>query len=481
MQEVTKLHYKLLVEYKNQLYANVLTTDDIVGDKKHINKVVLPGGREFNNYDLWGFVLKKDKTKYLLNSMDSNRNPIDINNLLPIYPEGLQLISYKGDAYNVITEPVPARIRPENILTFKEIVDRLSSIETTNHTHRKLMVIIVLLQRVTRMYARFCSVPGSLKDSTVDVVNFLVGKCDSVADPSRAKLEFMASLRLLVINEVSSIKADEWAKIQNFLLNAGAGKPRIQKSTRKTDGVEEELNIEKLSIGLYYNDITEYHNQDNYFDNKADGNVIDRFVSFRFNPVATEDFSLIRNVIPADFVKENMQYYRDMTQSILYIEENYDSLITNNYSKPDISKYSQRWRDNLNIIFDGIELYSKSQEEFDSLTSELFKCMEDYNAMLNYPIAYENLMIKMDVPEEIREKGFKYTRKGSGVTTEASKYFSGIVKDKNSSKEAKASASRKLQFLKAVIEEPTFTVKNILCHSFVDNERAVVSKGLDDW
>lgn len=478
LEEVTKLHYDLVGEYKEQQYEGVLTSADVSSDMININTITLPDGREVKKYGFWGYELKKNNKKYLLGVVDSNNEEINIGDLLPIYPEGLRLISHKGNAFSIIEEPIPARIKPERILNFREIIDRINSIKSSNPLHRKLFIIDSVLKKITRLNSRTCSNMAFGKDSVIDILDATVGSCGSVANPSVAKLEYMAYLHSLTINEVSNIKESDWDAVQQFLLDAGAMKNQIYKRTRKSSGVGEIIDIHNLSIGLFYNDITAYKDLDKFFENKADDNVTDRFVPFKFYGTYTEDFTLINGVDVKEFVKENFLYYRHLTASILYYNEHFIEELKN-YSSPDISMYPDRWRQNLKTIFNGINLYSENQEEYTILCEELLKCITDYTAMLSFPINYALLLDKLGVPDEIKDKGCRFIRTGSKVTTEAIKYFNSLSKDKGQKDEVREAARRKVQYLRAVVDENLFLNKNVLCLSYTESNKG--EGGLDDW
>ncbi len=466
--EVTPLHYALVREYKEQQYEGVLTNSDVSSDMININTITLPDGREVKKYGFWGYELKKDQKRYLLGVIDSNNKEISIGELLPIYPEGLRLISHKGNAYSIIEEPIPARIEPERKLNFRQIIDRLNDIKSTNPTHRKLFIIDSVLKKITRLNTRVCSNFGFGKDSVIDILDATVGSCGSVANPSVAKLEYMAYLHSLTINEVSNIKESDWDAVQQFLLDVGAMKNHIYKRTRKSSGVGEIIDIHNLSIGLFYNDITAYKDLDKFFENKADDNVTDRFIPFKFYGVYKEDFSLINNVDVKEYVKENFLYYRYLTASILYYNEHFlDELKV--YESPNISSYPDRWKQNLKILFNGINLYSDTQEEYTSLCKELIRCISDYTAMLSFPTNYGLLLDKLEVPESIKDKGCRFIRTGDKMTTEAFKYFISISEDKGQKDDVREVARQKAKFLMAVVNEPLFLNKNVLCLTYISS------------
>jgi hypothetical protein len=461
---ITRMHYALVEEYKNQQYKDLLMTQHVASDKIHINKVSFPGGIVNDEYDFWGYILEKDGTKYLLSCMNDVGEEIKIKDLLPIFPEDLEDVAYRGQAYKIINTPVPARIPPKQSLTFKELVLALAETGHSNKDHQVLSTIIGLIQRYYRCYVRVCSPPGFGKDSLISVMGSLVGGCGSVTNPTVAKLEYMTYLNHLVINEVSSIGKGEWALIQQFLLDVGDFKPSTFKRSR---GDREIIDLTNLSISLFFNDIDQYANPDKFFDNKTDGNVKDRFVPFRFFGGYTESFEKITELDPVRFVKQEFSYYRSIVSSYYYYKENIDKL-QREFVVPDLTLYPKRWRNNLMYILKGINLFSEDEEEYLRLWGVLKNGIKDYQDMLSFPEHFTTLMGKMRVPISVY---------GSGCRLEPVVSFLTAKLDEGNDR-SKTLWSARLNYIKRIVNEPLFANRNVMCSCY--DEKTLISSAHKD-
>jgi len=448
---VTKMHYSLVEEYKKQQYDGLLTINNVSSDKIHINKVTLPGGRVEDEYDFWGYILEKDGVK----------------DLLPIYPEGLEDVAYRGQAYKIINDPVPAVIPPVKVLDFRGMVDSLCESQHSNPQHQILYTIVSLVQRFYRANVRMCSPPGFGKDSMIVSLSNLVGGSGAVTNPTVAKLEYMTYLNHLVINEVSSISKSDWALIQQFLLDTGDFKPSTFKRSRSSSGVGEVIDLSSLSLSLFFNDITEYTDASKFFDSKTDGNVKDRFVPFRVYGRYTEHFEDITEIDNTFFVKANFEHYRGIVSSFFYYLENINNEV-HGYEQPNLEEYPERWRNNLAWILKGLDVYSKDEEEYLAWWAVLKRAIKDYEDMLSFPEYFLILVQKMAIPESVYRKGYSLES--------VAKYLGARLK--SSSGDSRDSVSAKLSYVNKIINEPLFANKNVLCGHYNNNPRA---KELHSW
>jgi len=466
---VTKLHYSLVEEYKKQQYKGLLTSSNVTSDKIHINKVTFPGGETNDNYDFWGYTLEKDKTKYLLSSIDDKGKEVMLKELLPIFPspedeEGLEDVAHRGQAYRLINKPVPARISPERKMSFRQLVDTLSSSSHTNKRHQILNTIITLIQRIYRANVRICTPPGFGKDSMIVILDNIIGGCGSVTNPTVAKLEYMTYLNHLVINEVSSIRKSEWDVIQQFLLDTGDFKPSTFKRSR---GVKEIIDLSKLSLSLFFNDISTYANTSKFFDNKTDDNAKDRYLPLRLHGRYDESFEEITTVDVKAFIKDNFSFYKDIASSTFYYIEQ-----LNNEQKrfvvPDLTKYPERWRNNLAWILKGLNVYSDTEEEYIMWFGVVRNAIKDYDDMLKFPEHFIVLMNKLGIPSSVYGKSYNVDF--------AINYL--LARGKNSNGSGKESIAHKVTYLRKVKDESLFANRNVMCSCYSD---VVHSKEVTRW
>ena len=415
------LHYDTITEWKRQFRKDLLTIDNVIQGQIKIDKLSFPDGSEV--YDFWGYQLEKSGKKYLLSATDIKDKEINLKDLLPIKPKDLVKVASKGNVYYWIKKPVSVRIRPEQTITFKEVINKLTNIKHSNSNHQKLLCFMAITQMFGRANFRTSSPPALGKDSIVDILGCLVGNAATLENPTIAKLEFMTTYSWLAINEVVDIGRGEWRVIEQFLLASGAFKPEITKHSRAISGVKEILDISNFSISLMYNDIDCYADTKKYFDFVTKKAVLDRFPALRLYGKFEEDFNEVKKINVKQFVTEHFEEYRLLLRNYVYYQENIQSLL-HSYTTEKLLNVPERWGINLSRLLDTIDVYCDTQEEFDMWIEIINNAILDYKDMLKYPKLLEK------VADRLSEKQYRSaykTLKTMNTFIEKNKYLNEML------------------------------------------------------
>ena len=427
------LHYDNITEFKRVYQEHLLTVSNMIDGEKFIKKLTDTDGEEWE-YNKFCYVLEKGGKKYLLEDRYKND--------LPIVVTRSEKFSLRGDAYYLIRNYSSAKFVPQKKMSFREMVDKLSTFDSSSPDQRKLMWIISLGQMMTRINYRVSTPPAFGKDSVVDICGHLFGHAATIENPTRAKLEYMTVARLLAVNEVVDITSDKWRDVEQFLLQVGAMKPSVTKSSRSLSGSSgETLDLTSFSISLMYNDIDRYPKKKKYFDKVCSDQLKDRFFPLRFFGTLKEDFNRIRGVDVESFVREHKTEYEDLIRTFRYYEEHGATEIKKFQTTKwavDIANLRDRWRNNVGKIMMFVDLYSETQEEFDKWLGVLFDAHRDYLTMLEYPVLDEQVSKRM------------------GILT----------------------AEKQVEFRKAIEKEETFIGKKRVINQFLANKR---QKREDFW
>lgn len=390
------LHYDLLAEFKRQYFKDLLTAEHVKGTQIKIDKISFPDGGIDEQANFWGYEFNKNGVKYLLSSKtraeDGTDKEIILSDILPIFARNLQKVAYRGVVYYQIKKPVSAKIRPVKYCDFRTLLDTLSSIPHSNPTHLKLMWFIELAQCIDRANVRVSSPPGFGKDSCVAIMGDLLGNCATVENPTIAKLEYLHYHKHLAINEVVGVSKQAWRDIEQYLLSVGAFKSTITKRSRASETMKEEMNVSKLCLSLFYNDIDTYSSEQ-YFDEIAKGAVCDRFVPFRFHGRFTETFKSLSHSEITSLVTSNLNKYKELIGTIAYYQHSYMTEY-HGYSIEKLIKVPQRWAFSLSTVLRIIDTYCNTQEEFDKWIVVINESMEDYMEMLKYPMLFRKFVIQ---------------------------------------------------------------------------------------
>lgn len=411
------LHYDCINEFKRQYFKDILSFEHLTQGEIKIDKVSFPDGGTDEAFNFWGYQLEKNGIKYLLPSKYADGTEIKLSELLPIIPKDLQKVAYRGNVYMLINRPIPARFKPEKVMTFKELVDTLNSLEHTNPEHRKLLLFVGLTSLLDRANFRISSPPNFGKDSVVDTLGNLIGGCHTIENPTIAKLEYMTYAKWLAVNEIVDIQKTEWRNIEQFLLSAGAHKPEITKHSRAiATGVKEIMDISKFSLSLLYNDIDCYPEQDKYVDFVTKKAVLDRFPALRLSGHLTEDFNKVKNIDVIKFVEEHLPDYKAILYTFTYYKQNLEKELKRFNASKLNQKIPNRWLINIGRLLKVIDLYCDNQQEFDYWVEHINSALQDYTDMLEYPKEYNKLKGRF-TPED-----YKFIR--SSITfTDKLKFF----------------------------------------------------------
>lgn len=383
-------YYDSLAIFKHEYFKDLITADHMISGEIFIGSLSYPDGGKDESANFWGYVFEKDGVKYLLSSKRKNRDTqiienINIKDILPFKPSDVQKVAYKSQVYYLVNKPITARFKSEKKMSFRDLVDYFCLLNHTNPKHRKLMIFLAMASMLDRMYFRLSSPPGSGKDNIVDTFGALVGGCSAITQPTLAKLEFRTTYKWLVVNEVVDIGKAEWRLIEQFLLDAAAHKPSIEKHSRAQDKSKEMMDISSFSLSLFYNDITMYPEVDKYIDVVTKKAVLDRFPAFRVYGKFTEDFNSIRTIDVKKLVLENMNVYKDIIYTFTYYKNNLNTEL--HYYKLDKLRKNDnsRWLTSMGRLLKIVDLYCESQEEFDSWVQVINESTKDYEAMVEYP------------------------------------------------------------------------------------------------
>jgi hypothetical protein len=442
------LHYRILAALKNEIYKNLLTEEHLIPNKIEIKKMNLPDGSSDDTYNFRGWEFVKNNKRYLI-SDTMNDVKIEIRDILPILPKDELELGSKGNVYLHVKNPTSMRFKAIKSKSFKELLDLISGLKHSNTDMYKLLHMIAFASTFFRTNVRICSNPAFGKDSIIEIYNALIDRCGTITSPTLAKLEERSVyLRWLGISEVVDIGSTEWRIIQQYLLDAGAHKQSVTKHSRAYGGVGESLDLSKLSISLLYNDIIDYNDPEEYFDNITKAAVKDRFPAFRFHGQYLEDFNQLTEIDIPKYVKDNLDSFKDIIYNYMYYMKNHKEYL-HNYTNDIIKMYNTRGITNLSNICKIIDMYSSNQEEFNHFTTLLNNCMHDYNEMLNYP--------KLLIP----------FYKRLGVSTDKvlplSQVYMQLLNKPSTNKST-------LQYIKEIIIAETFIEKNKLIKEFKESK-----------
>jgi len=312
--------------------------------------------------------------------------PSDYLEKLPFKILSMTETDYKGEVFNLISKVQSINIPTKKCMGFKELVDTVPKFKHTNPLHFTLYKIIAMVSYIDRINTRISTTAGFGKDSVVGIIETLIGYTVNIYGATFAKLEFSLINKLIILNELGNLKPEDKMQMQEFLLATGAYHNNYTKRSRKTKTTQEQYDISKLSLLIFYN-LPEYYigKAQEYFDQLFTPAVIERFIPFVFDGRISTKFEQVFNI--GEVATQNAQVFKDVIATINYFRQNQLTEIRfdvkNDFEfKNKKGELIKRYERTFNVILKYVAEYARTQEEFDMLTEELYDCYLKYSTLL---------------------------------------------------------------------------------------------------
>jgi len=365
MAEELVFHNDCIQKFNNQLYSNIFSKENITSKHKAI---------QINGEKFYGYFMEKDRVNYFMLTEFLEKLPFKIKKL--------QETDYKGEVFNMIYDVKSINIPSEKRMSYRELVDIMPAFSHTNPLHFTLYKILAATGYTDRINARISTDAGFGKDSVVGIIQQLVDSTVNIYGATFAKLEYSLVNKLMILNEMGNLKAEEKFSMQEFLLATGAYFNTYTKRTRKTATTQEQYDISRLSLLIFYN-LPEYYvgKAQEYFDQIFTKAVIHRFIPFVFDGRLTTQFEKIINT--DKIMNDNEDMYKDVIASLNYFR--YNNVTDIAYDIPTEINFSdklKRYERTFNVILKYVGEYAETQEEFNELSLELYGCYNAYETLL---------------------------------------------------------------------------------------------------
>lgn len=360
-------HNDCIQKFNNKLYSNILSTENLKSKQKAIT---------YDGEKYYGYYMEKGKDLFFMPSKFYDKIPFRVTNYMEM--------DYKGEVFSFITKIESVIIPSEKKISFRDLVNISPLFSHLNPKHFLLYKIIAIAGYVDRINVRVSTDAGFGKDSVVNIIHELVNSTLNIYGATFAKLEFGLTNKLIILNELGNLKKDEKIDMQEFLLATGAYFNTYNKRTRKTNTTQESYNISNLSLLIFYNLPSYYTGKaQEYFDQMFTKAVVDRFIPFVFKGVLTTKFGKLLN--SEQLMATHEKEYKNIIATLNYFR--YNRINDIKYTVPEGIKFLkedqlERYERTFNVIMKYISEYSETQEEFNDLTLELYKCYKAYEKEL---------------------------------------------------------------------------------------------------
>jgi hypothetical protein len=363
-------HYEQIIKFNHRRYDGILNVNNISGDELSIKD------KETDEEEYF-FQLKKDKTNYLL--------PSEQVDDLPLKVIETEKMSWRSKAYQRIYNVKSVKIGPVKTMEYKEFIDNFLPYDHLSPQEFTVWKIICDTAYRSRVNIRAISYPGWLKDSPLVILSMLRGDVSTVNKPTFAKLKYILSgkTKLLGMNEVQSLKAEEKYPLAKYYEDVGDFKPKFILDSRATHGTKEEIDISNHSSMTFYNFPKDP--DETLFDDIFDPKILSRIFPIMLSggshteTACKETFGLINTELTDEDFEEMTAYLK----THVYFEQEYLNEIEGKDWEHGYKFGNVRWQRNFDTIAQGIKMYANNEEEFKELCGVLNKMHQNYITYIN--------------------------------------------------------------------------------------------------
>lgn len=325
-----------------------------------------------------GYYANKDRKKYFIDEKTYNQ--------LPVRVKKMEKMVYKDDVIFRVWNITPFRINPEHTIEFRDLVDNFLNFKHSQPNAWTIMKLVALVAYYSKLFICVASMPSFGKSAAFKALHALTEKCP-VFNPRSVPgvLNQITSVGNMVFDDVKNAKKDVRDIMEQFSLHLGDGSPEYTNGALKSNQTKERYDTIFQSITYLYNEVQCYSNPEKeYFDimfqnNKAIG---DRFLKLKFSGTLTEEFDKsfdvkkVAETHKLDYIKivKELEYLREYRTKNEYK--------TRWIPKANDLNLTDRQKHLYQEILWALDLYSESQEEFNTLTEVLNTSIIEYQEMV---------------------------------------------------------------------------------------------------
>ena len=381
-------HYDVLGAFNSEYYKDLITKDHL-GEET----VITQNGKQIFIYPV------KYKGKIFAIKSD-----VVEQNKLPIKVTKAVKIAYNRNVYHYVKSYDSFKIMPEKAYDFRQLIKTLGNFKHSKDDDFTIFKIANVILYLRKGFMRTVSEAAFGKNSINNILKILMTDTAIINPRSIAVFEHKLINKLIVLDELTNLEKNQRDLMQESLLRVADGSPTYEKSTRasKKMGTKDEYDISKLSVLILYN-IYEYYvscgQGDKYFDNVFQHAVKDRFFPMKCEGVldTTQFIDIVNPKFYADYYKDDI---KQLIRTLKYYQLNLETEIKpynsiNNYILSKTGRQDKTFR----MICQGLNLYAKDEEEFNSLVKKLFDMHKKYNSMIA-----ENSLEEVELNEPIKPK-----------------------------------------------------------------------------
>lgn len=318
-----------LNEFRNLNYDQLLFPSNIEGMETYIKlpNTYYNGKKIAEGETIQGFECVKKHKDDIADTLYFVRTQ-DVNNM-PLLIKKSEKVMFSKKVYNLVTESVAMRIKPEKKMSWKQLVQFMGLPYHENPVDYALYKNKILYGRTNKQfYYRVVSPSAFGKTKLKESIKLLTNNMTIVSDPSAPKL-FYAICRAtdVTLNEMPDYSTkSSFIKFCNMLMNIGDKSKGVENPSRSINGTKEYAETDKLSVSFTHNPPDYYHKVgERGFDDIFPENVISRYYYNYYTGVL--NFSVSESYNAVESAIKYQGFLKDWIKTMLWYEENWDNII----------------------------------------------------------------------------------------------------------------------------------------------------------
>jgi len=366
------------------LFANTVKATDIKSDEKRIAKTIKDDkGKVIERQNFDGFEIKKDgdNSTYFLPSENQHDLPLNIKDK--------EKLVYRGKVFYIIKDYKRAVFPESDNIDDKEFFDDWMDLDHQCPEDFRVAKWCVLTTWVTKATARVATKKAFGKDGIVESIIKPTGLGRNVNKVSMAKMYQLIGEDFTCFNELSGYTGEKAENMESFFFQTGDGtKSDYEHETIGSHATGSKISVVDYGYVIFHN-LPEYYMEKGKmcFEQMFTEAVIDRIFPVLCDGQVKKNNKLDFQANWIDFVKENIQDYKNFIGKLYYLKNHFDEFtLTYDLSRYDLNysvgEESVRYDNTFKRIATLVERYAKchsnSDEIFYKEMDNIYKCHKAY-------------------------------------------------------------------------------------------------------
>jgi len=386
--------YDIIKLFHDAHYTGIVEEANLKELKSFKLKIGVGADGKAQHETIEGWLVLINKLKYIL---PQYIDEVDLRDVLPIkIKKTTQFVNFSNIYHKPTADGlVKFNIPPECGMSFKDWIDTFAPFEHTNPIHWLIYKLIILGALCTRFNFRIATQPGFGKDSLPTILSELIPLAVSIYTPKSApRLMSMLERALLVVNEQPDVAKDDMEALEPVIRVAGDMRTKVQNSALAVSGfTKDEYDISQLSMGFLYNEIKDYmppniktDKTQKYFDNYFTPATNQRFVPFHLSgEIDVSQFKKLDKAVVYENCMPKLKSWVKMAKWLM--DGGFDNLLKSKdyvwHNERFIGTKTGRLNYHFCAVLDVCKVYASSEQEYNSLADEVYKCYGNYMKMLS--------------------------------------------------------------------------------------------------